>query len=340
MDKQQLYWNLLKAKSQCQSGLIGEKFPAFVTKYGEKQLKVAGLEVKLYLQPISSIHTTTGFEHPGIGKPVSPTFLAILALIAALIQIIACINFMNLSTARSSKRAKEVGVRKVIGAGRNDLVRQFLGESFLLSLISVMIALPLLVMALPLLNQITQSDIQISFLKDFRVWLMLFSLVFITGLVAGSYPAFYLSAFRVIKVIKGNFTNEISATGIRRSLVVFQFVLSIVLITGITIIYSQLNFIKNKDLGFDKDQRLIFTFNSGESFEKIPSFMEDVRKLSGVKEVSNASKYISNPALFSNVFTLPGQASLKQNMPALSLAMNFCKSEWDQIDQRQGFPGR
>jgi putative ABC transport system permease protein len=142
-----------------------------------------------------------------------------------------------------------------------------------------------------------------------RVWIILASLVIITGIIAGSYPAFYLSAFRVVKVIKGNFTSEISATGIRRSLVVFQFVLSIVLITGIVVIYSQLDYIKHKDLGFDQEQRLIFTFNTGESFEKIPSFMDDLRKLSGVKEVSNASKYISNPALFSNVFTLPGQPS-------------------------------
>jgi putative ABC transport system permease protein len=105
----------------------------------------------MYLQSVSRIHTTPDMENPGLGKPVSPTFLAILALIAALIQIIACINFMNLSTARASKRAKEVGVRKVIGAGRMDLIRQFLGESFLLSLISVMIALPLLILALPYL---------------------------------------------------------------------------------------------------------------------------------------------------------------------------------------------
>ena len=171
-----------------------------------------------------------------------------------------------------------------------------------------MIAVPLLVLVC-----LFESDYAVRyhaiFLKDFRVWIMLGSLVLITGLTAGSYPAFYLSAFRVVKVIKGNFTSEISATGIRRSLVVFQFVLSIVLITGIVIIYSQLEYIKNKDLGFDKEQRLIFTFNTGESFEKIPSFMDDLRNMSGVKEVSNASKYLSNPALFSNVFTLPGQSS-------------------------------
>jgi putative ABC transport system permease protein len=298
----------LKLKPNTNVASLEKKLPAFVNKYAGRELKEAGLQINLYLQSVSSIHTTTGFDNPGIGKPVSPAFLGILALIAALIQIIACINFMNLSTARASKRAKEVGVRKVIGAGRNDLIRQFLGESFLLSLISVLIAIPLLVIVLPYLNQITQADIPLKFLKDYRIWIMLASLVILTGLIAGSYPAFYLSAFRVIKVIKGNFTNEISVAGIRRSLVVFQFVLSAVLITGIVIIYSQLNYIKNKDLGFDKDQRLIFTFNCGESFEKIPAFMEDLRKISGVKEVSNASKYLSNPALFSNVFTLPGQS--------------------------------
>jgi putative ABC transport system permease protein len=297
----------IKLKSNTNAGSLEKKFPAFVEKYAGKELAQAGVKAQFYLQPISSIHTTSGLDNPGIGKPVSPTFLGILALIAALIQIIACINFMNLSTARASKRAKEVGVRKVIGARRNDLMLQFLGESFLLSLISVVIALPLLILALPFLNSITEADIQWVFLKDYRVWIILVSTVIVTGLFAGSYPAFYLSAFMVIKVIKGNFTSEISAAGIRSSLVVFQFVLSIVLITSIVIIYNQLDYIKNKDLGFDKDQRLIFTFNSGDSFDQIPSFMDDLRKIPGVREVSNTSKPLGNEAIFSNTFTLPGQ---------------------------------
>jgi putative ABC transport system permease protein len=298
----------IKLKPNTDVASLQKKFPAFVSRYAGKELKNVGIGVVMYLQPISSIHTTSAMDNPGLGKTVSTTFLAILVLIASLIQIIACINFMNLSTARASKRAKEVGVRKVIGASRSNLIKQFLGESFLLSLISVFIALPLLILVLPYLNNITKADIGLGFLKDYRVWIMLVSLILITGLAAGSYPALYLSAFRVIKVIKGNFTNDISVAGIRKSLVVFQFVLSIVLITGIVIIYSQLQFIKNKDLGFDKDQRLIFTFNTAESFKNIPAFMDDLRKISGVKDVSNSSKFLSNSSLFSNSFTLPGQS--------------------------------
>jgi putative ABC transport system permease protein len=200
---------------------------------------------------------------------------------------------MNLSTARASKRAKEVGVRKVIGAGKSDLMKQFLGESFLLSFIGVIIALPLLIIMLPYLNQVTQTNIQLSFFSDYRLWLMLACLVLVTGFVAGSYPAFYLSSFEAMKVIKGNFTSHISAAGIRRSLVVFQFVLSIVLITGIIIIYSQLNYIKNKDIGFDTNQKLIFNFYTGDTQSKMHNFANDLRQMAEVKAVSQADNYLS-----------------------------------------------
>ncbi len=271
---------------------LEKKLPAFLNKHASQKLREIGMTKELHLQPVTSIHTTGGYEVEA-GKTVSPSFLFILILIAVLIQVIACINFMNLSTARASKRAKEVGVRKVIGAGKFDLIKQFLGESFLLSFIGVIIALPLLWLALPYLNQITHSDIKLLFLADYRLWLMLIALIAITGLVAGSYPAFYLSGFEAIKVIKGNFTSRVSAAGIRKSLVVFQFVLSIVMITGIIIIYSQLNYIKSKDLGFNKDQKLVFNFYTGDTQNKMAALATDLRRLADVKAVNSADNYLS-----------------------------------------------
>src|SRR5450755_1222587 len=254
---------------------LEKKLRPFLEKYGGTQMKEMGMHKELHLQPLLSIHTTAGFEHNMVTE-VSSSFL----------------NIMNLSTARASKRAKEVGVRKVIGAGRYALVKQFLAESLFLSFAGILIALPLLVLAMPLLNQITQADIHLTLFRDFRLWIFLVMLVLVTGFLAGSYPAFYLSAFQAIKVIKGNFTNQISAAGIRRSLVVFQFVLSIVLISSIIIIYSQLSYIKNKDLGFDKKQTMIFSFYTDAAQKKMPSLRNDLRELSEVKDVTFSNYYL------------------------------------------------
>jgi putative ABC transport system permease protein len=295
----------VKLRPGASAAALEKKLPAFIKKYGADRLKQLGMTKELHLLPIGIIHTTPGYEFD-ITKTVDPSFLLILILIAVMIQLIACINFMNLSTARASKRAKEVGVRKVIGAGKYDLVKQFLGESFLLAFIGVIIALPLLWVMLPYLNDITRTDIHLTFFGDYRLWLMLTGLILVTGFVAGSYPAFYLSAFEAIKVIKGNFNTNISAAGIRRSLVVFQFVLSIVLITGIIIIYSQLNFIKNKDLGFDKAQKLVFNFYTGDSKNKMPSLANDLRQLADVKTVSSADNYLSQFILHDHGVYPPG----------------------------------
>lgn len=230
----------IKLKHGADAVALEKKLTPFLNKYGAQQLKDRGMEKQLHLQPITQIHTTTGYNAEMV-KTVGSSFLYILLLIASLIQVIACINFMNLSSAQASRRAKEVGVRKVIGAGKSSLILQFLSESFLVSLLSVLIALPLLLFALPYLNQITQADIRLSAIFDSRILLLLTVIVVVTGLVAGSYPAFYLSAFNVMKVLKGDFNSHVSAAGIRRGLVVFQFVLSVVLIAGIIIIYSQLN---------------------------------------------------------------------------------------------------
>ena len=268
------------------------ELPAWLEQHGGDQLKKLGMQKYLSFQPVTSIHTTSGYEHE-MGKIVSAAFLRVLLMIALLIQVIACINFMNLSTARASRRAKEVGVRKVLGAGRQDLVRQFLGESFLLALIGTLVALPLLYVSLPFLNRLTGADIGFGFVLNYKVWTLFAGLILMTGLVAGSYPAFYLSAFRVIKVIKGNFSSHISVAGIRRSLVVFQFALSILLVTGIIVIRSQLHYMQQKDLGFAQDQHLLFFFRNDAARARMGGFMNDLRQFSTVKALSKSTNYPS-----------------------------------------------
>jgi putative ABC transport system permease protein len=283
-------YSYVKLMSGASAAALEKKLPALLDKYAAQQFKSNGMTKILHLQPIRTIHTSAHYEEDQ-GNPVSGLFLHILVLIALMIQVIACINFMNLSTAKASGRAKEVGIRKVVGAGNKSLVFQFLAESFFLALIGVAIAVSMLTFALPYLNRITQADISFSMLADHTVWLLLGGIVVATGLLAGSYPAFYLSAFKAIKVIKGNFTSHVSAGGIRRSLVVFQFALSIMLIASIIVIFSQLNYIKNKDLGFSKDQELIFSFHTEETKSHMQAFAEDLRHLPDVQDVSMASNY-------------------------------------------------
>jgi putative ABC transport system permease protein len=284
-------YSYLELRPDANVAALEKKLPAFLNKYGGEQMRAMGMTKELHLQRLLDVQTTGGLDHNMI-PAVSTSFLYIMILIAVLIQVIACINFMNLSTARASKRAKEVGVRKVIGAGKNSLIKQFLAESMFLSFIGILIALPLLIIALPYLNHITQADIHLTLFRDYKLWIFLAMLVLVTGILAGSYPAFYLSAFQAIKVIKGNFSNHVSASGIRRSLVVFQFVLSIVLITSIIIIYSQLNYIKNKDLGFDKKQKLIFNFYTDGTQKKMASLSNDFKELAEVQNIGMSNFYL------------------------------------------------
>jgi len=234
---------------------------------------------------------------------------------------------MNLSTARASKRAKEVGVRKVIGAGRRELIQQFLGESFFLALAGMLVALPLLSITLPYLNAVTHANIQPTFLSDHRVWIMLAALVLVSGLLAASYPAFYLSGFQPIKVMKGNFTSHISVSGIRRALVVFQFALSIILIAGIVIIYTQLRYIANKDLGFDRDQKMVFGFYTPDARNRMSAFMTDMGQLAEVRAASKATNYPSQSIMNDWPFHLAGgNMATAQEIPFLMTDEHFLKA--------------
>ena len=244
----------------------------------------------LLLQPIGEMHTNGGYEGE-MGKTVSRFFLGILLAIAILIQLIACINFMNLATARASKRAKEVGVRKIIGAGRRGLILQFLVESFLLSLVAVLIVLPLLSWLLPWLNVVTGANIPRTLFVDPAVWLMLAGIAVFTGLLAGSYPAYYLAAFQAPKVIKGDFSSHISVAGLRRSLVVFQFVLSIVLISGVIIIRQQMDYIQSRDLGFGQNEQIVFNFYTQATKKTALYFALGLRQFPEISDASQTDNY-------------------------------------------------
>ena len=282
---------------------FSRKLAPFLVTHGQQQLKALGMTKEISLLPVSAAHTTTGLEVQWT-RSVSPSFLSILSLIAILTQVIACINFMNLTTARAFKRAKEVGVRKVIGAGRGNLIRQFLGESLLLSLAAIVLALPLLWLLMPSFNRLTRADISFAALGEVRFWAILAALTVGTGLLSGSYPAFYLSAFQAIRVMKGNFSSRISAIGLRRVLVVFQFSLSIVLITGIVIIYSQLEYIKHKDLGYDQSQRIVFNvYTSGVD---VSAFTGQLRLLPEVRAVTATSNQLGKQVMMDNNVHLAG----------------------------------
>jgi putative ABC transport system permease protein len=206
---------------------------------------------KPFMHPIAKYHLYNVFEG---GKSVGGKIdqLQIFVVLAFCILLVACVNFMNLSTARSEKRAKEVGVRKAIGSSRGHLVNQFMMESVLLALISMLVAFMLIEVALPYFNGLLGIELKIDY-ADMKFWMTLLGLTLITGLVAGSYPAFYLSSFDPIRVLKGFTSNGNASLSVRKFLVVFQFMFATCLIICTTVIYQQLNYIKNKPIGYDRN---------------------------------------------------------------------------------------
>ncbi len=263
------------------------KFPAMVEKYCDRefktftgkvyaQLKESGSKWEYFLQPLTSIHL-----HSNLGFELEPNgdikYVYIFSTIAIFCLLIASINFINLSTARSAKRAKEVGIRKVVGSARRHLMAQFIAESVLMSLVALLIALLLVRFFRPFFYSLIGRQIDISFLSHPSQALILIGIIVFVGVVAGIYPAFVLSSFRPVAVLKQQMKNGTRSHGLRRGLVVFQFLTSIILIIGTLIIHDQLRYIQNKDLGFQKDQILIVqdAFILG---QRVSAFKEELKQ--------------------------------------------------------------
>jgi putative ABC transport system permease protein len=236
------------------------------------------------LQPISDIHLKSydiqdEFQHGDI------RFIWLFGAIAGFILTIACINFVNLSTAKSANRAKEVGLRKVVGSTRHGLINQFLAESLLYSVLSFIIGVVLAWVLLPYFNVLASKTITMPWTT---IWFMpiIFAAAFIVGIVAGIYPAFYLSSFKPASVLKGSISTGSKNSMLRNGLVVFQFTASIILIISTLVIYNQTNYILNKDIGYNKDQVVMLQGTNTLGDNGVKNLKQDLLKLSSVKSVS------------------------------------------------------
>jgi len=214
-------------------------------------------------------------------------YVRLFSIVAVFILLIACINFMNLTTARSVKRAKEIGVRKVVGAVRGALIKQFISESLLLTAVAVIFSLLIMAALLPYFNQITQKQIDLPFAQPV-FWSKLLLITVITGFISGSYPALYLSSFNPVKVLKGALKLDTGTTLFRKGLVVFQFVLSVVLIIGTIIVSKQVNYIQSINLGYDRDN-LVYIPMHGNLVTSYEVFKNEALKIPGVRSVTRMS---------------------------------------------------
>ncbi len=286
------WWNnslytYVKLKNPLLEKELESQFAGFMEKYFGDYFEETGRPIGLTLEPLEDIYfnNETSFDFVLHGDKQN---VYIFSVIAFFVLFIACINFVNLTTARSSRRAKEVGLRKVIGAERKSLIFQFLGEALLFSLISLLIAVILIELLLPSFNSFIGKDLSINF-SDFYIPLFLLTMVILVGLVSGAYPSFFLSALQPVKILKGNFFSSSKKNYLKQGLVVLQFSLSVLMIVGTIVIIKQMNFISNKKLGFDKDQVLILNIDNAEFRRNRETFKNNLLNKSGIMSVSMMS---------------------------------------------------
>ncbi|HEX7690775.1 MAG TPA: ABC transporter permease [Sediminibacterium sp.] len=312
-----MFFTYLKLKKGTDAAQLQSKFPAFLNKYAGDDLKAAGFSKKQFLVALPDIHLRSGMEE-NVTASGSITYLYILGSVALFSLLIACINFMNLSTARSARRAAEVGIRKVLGANRSSLVKQFLGESLMMSLIALLIAFALALLCLPAFAAACGKPLVFSFSQHGWILAAFVVLALLTGLVAGLYPAFYLSSFKPIRILKSKFSGSLATVSVRKALVVFQFVISSILIISSVVIAKQMRFLRSQDLGFQKEQQLVLPLRSQTAKQAYTPLKTALAQLSSVSAIGASMYYpgIFNPSdtrLYRPGQTIDNSVSLKVN---------------------------
>jgi putative ABC transport system permease protein len=280
---------------------LEEKINQVLIKYGSEDMKALGLTKTLFLEPVKDIYLKSAVD-----KSQRISYIYIIVSIALFVLLLACINFMNLSTAKATKRASEIGIRKVMGAFRSSLIRQILGEAMIIVTISILVGLITVYVALPTFNEISAKDI--SFNKDNVLYFgtALILLAIITGLIAGSYPAFYMSSFKPAEVLKGKFTLSNASGRLRQGLVVFQFFVAIILVCGMLVISRQLSFMKEKDLGFNPEAKVLIPLRTAEAKKKYESLKTELEKMNSIVAVS-ATNYPPGSTIYNDMaFYLEG----------------------------------
>ncbi len=257
----------------------------------------AGTTFSFALQPLKNIHLDSenivdGARNSNVDPIVkgSMFYIKIFSFIAFFLLLIAGINYINLTTARASGRSKEIGVRKAIGALQKNLIRQFLFESLLVTLVSFLLSLLVVNLLLPAFNQFTNKQLSFGLSTDYRVWFYAIGFVLITGLLSGSYPALMLSRFKSVLLMKNFKLQDKKGLSLRRGLVVFQFTISIVMIIATMILFMQVNFLNNTDLGFNKDLLVVIDVNTGKARSNFQAVKTEMAKISAVKNVSVTSR--------------------------------------------------
>ncbi len=329
-----LFFTYLQLKPGSDANNLEAKFPAFIEKYAGKKLQAVGFNRRQFLVPLKKIHLDPDAQS-NVTDGGSVTYLYILGSIALFTLLIACINFMNLATARSSKRSSEVGIRKVLGAERKSLLLQFLGESVFMSVAAFALAIAFTELLLPMFNSVSGKTLSLS-LSNISVIIAFFILSVITGLIAGSYPAFYLSSFQPVKVLKGKFSNSFSAVALRKGLVIFQFIISVVLIIASVVIASQMKYLRSADLGFDKDQQIVIPLRSGAAKNMYTSFKDELLKQADVKSVGASLFYPGITNFSDNIFYTDG-GSMQQGK---DVKMNYIDTRYLQTLNIQRLSGR
>ena len=242
------------------------------------------------LQPLKDIHFYSDDIEGNSGKKGNITYIYVFSIVALFVLLIACINYMNLTTARFANRAKEIAVRKVAGASRKNLVGQFLSEAFLITVIAVLFALILVKILLPWFNSFTEKQLTLGTQTDYRIWSGIALIIIVVGLLSGIYPALFQSRLKPLLLLKSKINIGKGNLSIRRSLVVFQFALSITMIVATMIVYMQMKYINTKNMGFNKDQLLVVDINSGKVRRGAETIKTEFSKLAQVKNVSVSSR--------------------------------------------------